>query len=273
MNPNFTDPDNNDYTLASGSPCIDSGENEDVPEDVELDLNGDPRFVDDPTAPDNGNGDPPLVDMGAFEFQPVAQPIIEVNPTELVFDDIYVGESDTASFTISNNGTADLLLFDISCTLPDIFQISWGEPDSVIVPGASHDYTVVFIPAEIQEYMDEITIINNAAAATITLEGEGLDVSVNGDPSLIPKEFVLYPSYPNPFNLTATLSYGLPSSAEISLSVFDLEGRQVALLEEGFRPAGVHTVKFNASGLASGMYFVRFSAKEHLFVQKIILMK
>jgi hypothetical protein len=63
----LTDP--RDYRLTSGSPCIDAGENAAVPAGTVTDLADQPRFVDDPDAPDSGAGEPPLVDMGAFEFQ------------------------------------------------------------------------------------------------------------------------------------------------------------------------------------------------------------
>jgi hypothetical protein len=61
-----------DYGLTSGSPCIDAGDNVAVPADVETDLAGLPRFVDGPATPDSGFGQPPVVDMGAFEFQVAA---------------------------------------------------------------------------------------------------------------------------------------------------------------------------------------------------------
>ena len=56
--------------LLAGSPCIDAGDNDAVPAEVTTDLGGDPRFVDDPETPDANAGAPPMVDMGAFEFQP-----------------------------------------------------------------------------------------------------------------------------------------------------------------------------------------------------------
>ncbi|MHC4785510.1 MAG: choice-of-anchor Q domain-containing protein [Planctomycetota bacterium] len=58
-----------DYGLTSGSPCIDAGDNAAVPVGVETDVAGLPRFVDDPGTPDSGFGQPPVVDMGALEFQ------------------------------------------------------------------------------------------------------------------------------------------------------------------------------------------------------------
>jgi hypothetical protein len=54
-----------------GSPCIDAASNAEVPADVTTDLDGRPRFVDDPNTPDTGQGTPPIVDMGPYEFQPV----------------------------------------------------------------------------------------------------------------------------------------------------------------------------------------------------------
>jgi hypothetical protein len=72
--PLFIDPDNGDLRLSAGSPCIDAGDNAAVPEDITVDLDGNPRFVDDPGTPDCQQapgecGDPPVVDMGAYELQ------------------------------------------------------------------------------------------------------------------------------------------------------------------------------------------------------------
>jgi hypothetical protein len=79
--PLFVDPDNGDYHLSPGSPCIDAGCNWSVPADfadldddgdtteiTPLDLDGEGRFFDDPDTPDTGGGCPPIVDMGAYEF-------------------------------------------------------------------------------------------------------------------------------------------------------------------------------------------------------------
>lgn len=65
----FVAPGMSDYRLASGSPCIDASDNDAVPMNIDNDLDGNPRFVDDPDTKDTGKGDPPIVDMGAYEFQ------------------------------------------------------------------------------------------------------------------------------------------------------------------------------------------------------------
>ena len=84
-------PASGDYALAGDSPCIDAGDNGVVPFEIEIDLAGDPRFVDDPQTPDTGLGGPPIVDLGAFEYQGPASSC----PADLDGDSI-VGPSDLA---------------------------------------------------------------------------------------------------------------------------------------------------------------------------------
>ncbi|CAE7746811.1 unnamed protein product [Symbiodinium necroappetens] len=67
--PLFADPDTCDYSLLPGSPAIDAGLNDELPPQIAIDLNGDPRFADDPCSPNTGAGDGPIVDIGAQEFQ------------------------------------------------------------------------------------------------------------------------------------------------------------------------------------------------------------
>ncbi len=70
IDPGFVDPVAGDFCLAAGSPCIDAADNSAVPADQDLDLNGGPRFVDDPATTDTGVGARPIVDMGSDEFDP-----------------------------------------------------------------------------------------------------------------------------------------------------------------------------------------------------------
>ena len=70
VDPVFVAPAAGDFRLSAGSPCIDAASNLAVPQGVTTDLDGNPRFVDDPDTPDTGNGAPPIVDMGAYEFRP-----------------------------------------------------------------------------------------------------------------------------------------------------------------------------------------------------------
>ena len=71
IDPMFADQSNGSYRLAAGSPCIDAGDNSAVIFGMTTDMDGGSRFVDDPNTKDTGVGDPPIVDMGAYEFQPI----------------------------------------------------------------------------------------------------------------------------------------------------------------------------------------------------------
>ncbi|MBU0520242.1 T9SS type A sorting domain-containing protein [bacterium] len=89
----------------------------------------------------------------------------------------------------------------------------------------------------------------------------------------IASKFELSGAHPNPFNPTTTISYVLSTAGTVELSVFDISGREVAKLVDGYRDEGVHEVQFDATGLASGVYLYRLNANGNVAVNKMILMK
>ena len=88
-----------------------------------------------------------------------------------------------------------------------------------------------------------------------------------------PQRVALDQNYPNPFNPTTNISYSLPESEHVSLTIFDLSGRRVAELADGFKSAGNHTVSWNASNMASGIYIYRLRAGGSTITKKMILVK
>ncbi|MBI5058743.1 T9SS type A sorting domain-containing protein [candidate division KSB1 bacterium] len=89
----------------------------------------------------------------------------------------------------------------------------------------------------------------------------------------VPQAYALHAAYPNPFNLQTTLRYDLPRAAEVSIVVYDMLGREVQRLVEGTEEAGSRRVTWDASGLSSGIYFVRMSTEEFVEARKIHLIK
>jgi hypothetical protein len=79
--------------------------------------------------------------------------------------------------------------------------------------------------------------------------------------------------WPNPFNPTARIEYGLPQPAAVSLTVHDLLGRRLAVLAEGPRPAGRHGALIDGSGWASGLYFVTLEAAGRVETRKLLLVR
>lgn len=85
-----------------------------------------------------------------------------------------------------------------------------------------------------------------------------------GDAEVEPADFQLFPHYPEPASDAVTFSYTLPEAANVSLSMYDLQGRQIAVVEKGHLNAGRHERTFDASNLANGVYFYRWVVNEQL---------
>ena len=98
-------------------------------------------------------------------------------------------------------------------------------------------------------------------------------VGVYSAGELVPDNYVLFPNYPNPFNPTTHLSFSLPKSGNVSMIVYDIQGREVARLVDGWRNAGSHDVTFDGDGLASGIYLVRITAGQFSQTRKMVLLK
>jgi hypothetical protein len=102
------------------------------------------------------------------------------------------------------------------------------------------------------------------------------DVVVEGT---LPTEFSLDQNYPNPFNPTTTIKFGLPSNSQVKLRVYNLLGETVAVLADQSMAAGYHSFNFDASRLASGVYFYSIEAKsldsgkDFNVVKKMMLLK
>ncbi len=89
----------------------------------------------------------------------------------------------------------------------------------------------------------------------------------------IPTSDGLMQNYPNPFNPSTTIRYQLNAAGHVTLKVYDVLGREVAMLVDERQSAGTHTVTFDASELASGVYFYRVSANGFTETKKMILTK
>ena len=89
----------------------------------------------------------------------------------------------------------------------------------------------------------------------------------------LPESFSLSAAYPNPFNPVTTLSFELPIEAIVSLSIYNLQGREVSTLINGNIEAGYHSVVWNADNNSSGIYFVKMVAGEYINTQKLMLVK
>lgn len=88
-----------------------------------------------------------------------------------------------------------------------------------------------------------------------------------------PKEFTLKQNYPNPFNPTTVIEYNIANAGTVELRVYDITGKEVKTLVNGYQDAGNHRIEFNASNIASGIYFYKLKSGSFQDVKRMVLIK
>jgi len=113
-----------------------------------------------------------------------------------------------------------------------------------------------------QIYFDELRLVKKSSAVYVTEYN-----------NRIPDNFMLYQNYPNPFKLTTTIPFYLSKEGLVELKVYDVVGREVKTLISKPMIAGSHKVVFDATNLASGIYYYRLTFDGQLFTKKMLLAK
>jgi hypothetical protein len=88
-----------------------------------------------------------------------------------------------------------------------------------------------------------------------------------------PAEFALKQNYPNPFNPATTISFEIPTQSHVTLSVFDMTGREITTLVNATRTAGRYAARFDANDLASGVYFYQLTTPSYSIVKRMVFIR
>ncbi len=255
LNPDWVLPEQDDYRLQWGSPCIDAGD-------------PNPQFAD----PDST-----VADMGVFFYDQSAPARVLLTPHNMPIQISPGGGSFDYTIWLTNIDPANpqiQILIDV--TLPDgtVFgplfgpvtaQLDSGYTDSrertQVVPAGAPEglYTYnayAFVGTDTS--FDSFAFFKHESDASDwtfgwTNTGEPFDLGFTESSSEMPSEFRLFSAYPNPFNPTTTISFTLPEAEFVTLSIFDVSGRMVTTLVDGWRDPGMHEVTFEASTLTSGI--------------------
>ena len=277
LDPLFVDPFNGDYHLQANSPCIDAG---------------------DPTSPPDP--DFTVADIGAFYYDQGIVPSITVTLTpqnppiqipagggSFLFD-IAIENVDTMSVTfdgwtmavLPNGGNYGPIILRTGLFLPVGGNITREDMTQFIPGGApSGGYSYV---ANVGIYPDNIIASDSFPFEKLPgCDAQNHDYgwalmgwdSQWADFSSAPSGFELFPASPNPFNPETNLIFDLPNSGHVSLVIYDLRGREIARLADGFHSAGMHQITFNASQLSSGVYFACLTAGNLHQTRKMLLVK
>ena len=96
--------------------------------------------------------------------------------------------------------------------------------------------------------------------------------SVNREEGIVASDYSLSQNYPNPFNPSTKLKFTLKSAANVSLTVYDVLGKEVSTLAKGDYAAGSYDVNFNASSLSAGVYFYTLKTSNGVSMTKKMLL-
>ncbi len=185
---------------------------------------------------------------------------------------------ETAIMPAGNNygPWAPVLTFNVT----PFYDVTIGR-SATVPPGApAGDYTMVghagYYPQVdyIQGSFDFVKLGQAAGSSEWTGGGESFETAGEATNVVIPQAFELGQAYPNPFNPTTAISISLPQVADLNVSVFNVMGQQVAVLASGSYNAGVHTLTFDGSNMASGLYFIQAQVPGQLNeLRKVTLLK
>jgi hypothetical protein len=237
------DPENEDFTLQEGSPCIDAGT-------ADIDDDG----VDDIT---DYFGTAP--DMGAFEY--IAQVTglqyyIQDSSVTLTWDPITDAQYYKVERSTDAQFTTDLVINDdVQYTFYIDDDLEWD---------TEYFYRVAAYVGIWTFYSDAISVILN-----------WMDVATTDQ---IPMSYAVHQNYPNPFNPVTTLRYDLPEDALVNITIYDMVGRVVKTLINDQQTAGYRSLQWNATNdsgapLSAGMYLYTIQAGDFRQTKKMVLLK
>ncbi|TKJ41667.1 hypothetical protein CEE37_03620 [candidate division LCP-89 bacterium B3_LCP] len=267
----------NDFRLQWGSPCIDAGD-------------PDPSYND----PDGT-----AADIGTFYFDQSMPVRVLLTPFDMPIEiaatggsfDYYVQVTNIAPLALNVDAWCDVTMPDGSVFGPTLgpvnidigSEVTIGRERTQNVPPAAPvgTYTYnAYATAGTDTSMDSFSFIKLGSSGMDWLSGwfnTGESFSTAKDSpvtsSSLPSAYSLGQNYPNPFNPTTVLSFSMRVASLAKLTVFDISGRMVAELVDGWRDEGVHEAVFDGSGLASGVYLYRLIAGEFTDTGKMVLMK
>jgi len=188
-------------------------------------------------------------------------------------------EQGVADLVVSNAGSGDLIYSFESIPLDPVGDwLRVDPPSGRLVPG---DTLVAQVIVEADtaddrtyDYFGRILLHTNSCPETLrSIEVLAVILDADTDP-MLPSEFALYPAFPNPFNSSARLRFGLDRETTVSIKVYDITGREVAVLMDNSRlSAGEHSLTWQAQGLASGLYFVRLQDKSRSHTQRLLYIR
>ncbi len=142
-----------------------------------------------------------------------------------------------------------------------------SQPDTSFLVSGLTNGTTYYFWLKSQDLFCTPRISDFSSVVTIT------PIAVRKISEAIPKVFALHQNYPNPFNPVTKIKFDLPKGSVVKITVYDVTGRQVELIVNGYFQAGYQEATFNALNLASGVYFYKIEAGDFTAEKKMVVLK
>jgi hypothetical protein len=202
-------------------------------------------------------------------FMPDTGTVIYTDPDTLEFATT-VGTIQQLTTVVRNSGTNSVTLTNIPSSSP--FFASCCPVPVLLPPGDTLALTVTFAPTDTGTTTRTLRIQNDRGQL-LEVVAIGTAQTSAADPTpLLPQAFSLS-VYPNPGNAEFRISYTLPRATDVELRIFDVNGREIAMLANEMKSAGEHVQTWNAGDVASGIYFVTLKSDAATRTEKIVLVK
>ena len=186
-------------------------------------------------------------------------------------------------FSSTDNGATFTKVITLKAT--NTPQLGYNSHSNLTTTGAIGNNTEYMVPAN-NEWATKILLVpegtNKVRFTAYSAFGNNMfidDISagaIQGTEipiSLTPDKYELSQNYPNPFNPSTKINFSLPKQGFVTLKIYDMLGKEVAELVSEVKPAGVYAVDFNASALASGVYFYRIQSLDFVETKRMMLIK
>ncbi|MCF7809529.1 T9SS type A sorting domain-containing protein [bacterium] len=187
-------------------------------------------------------------------------------------------QQDIDTLIISNSGYQPLEILIVTLGDPDHMWY-WIDNDSITIdPNSQFEFTIrtkTYLPENGERYSTFWINSNDPENEEVAVSVH-LIVDINGitdTESILSQAFFMSESYPNPFNSNTTISFDLPVPVSVNLKIYDLCGREIAVIEEGWFKAGRYTAVWDAKDYPVGMYLCRMDAGGFRAARKVLLVK
>ncbi len=206
---------------------------------------------------------PPNHDYWTFDLNDMVSSITEACNTNIDAGDVTIDSvwSDEGENAYADGNTMNDIVIDCSRQSVMLRAERQGSGNGRVYTvrlqlsdGCNTGYAFFQVSVPHDEYGTAIDNGKAAGYAVTNCSSLARDIARNG---ALPEGLTLSQNFPNPFNPTTTISFTLPEASDVSLKVFDVNGREVARIASGSFSSGTHTIVFDATDLPSGMYMYR----------------